>query len=38
MDELESGSRIAVDTGKRDPLDFILWQLAKVGEPAWDSP
>ncbi|MDX8376745.1 MAG: cysteine--tRNA ligase [Mariprofundales bacterium] len=38
IDELESGSRIAVDAGKRDPLDFILWKLAKAGEPSWDSP
>ncbi|MPZ73136.1 MAG: cysteine--tRNA ligase [Nitriliruptorales bacterium] len=23
--------------GKRDPLDFLLWQPAVPGEPAWDS-
>ncbi|MEJ2556793.1 MAG: class I tRNA ligase family protein [Anaerolineae bacterium] len=26
------------DPNKRDPLDFVLWQAAKPGEPAWDSP
>jgi len=38
IDELEAGSRVEVDQGKRDPLDFVLWKLAKPGEPAWDSP
>ena len=26
------------DPGKRDPLDFVLWQAGKPGEPAWRSP
>jgi L-cysteine:1D-myo-inositol 2-amino-2-deoxy-alpha-D-glucopyranoside ligase len=26
------------DPGKRDPLDFVLWQAASPGEPTWDSP
>ncbi|HEY1016368.1 MAG TPA: cysteine--tRNA ligase [Herpetosiphonaceae bacterium] len=26
------------DANKRDPLDFVLWQAAKPGEPTWDSP
>ncbi len=26
------------DPNKRNPLDFILWQKAKAGEPTWDSP
>ncbi|MDX1601387.1 MAG: cysteine--tRNA ligase [Anaerolineales bacterium] len=26
------------DPHKRDPLDFVLWQAQKPGEPAWDSP
>ncbi len=38
IDDLESGSRVEVDEGKRDPLDFVLWKMAKAGEPAWDSP
>jgi L-cysteine:1D-myo-inositol 2-amino-2-deoxy-alpha-D-glucopyranoside ligase len=24
--------------GKRDPLDFLLWQPSAADEPAWDSP
>lgn len=26
------------DPNKKDPLDFVLWQAQKPGEPAWDSP
>ena len=26
------------DPHKQDPLDFVLWQGAAPGEPAWDSP
>ena len=26
------------DPNKRDPLDFVLWQAAKPGEPMWESP
>lgn len=37
LDELRAGERVAVDTAKRDPLDFVLWKAAKVDEPAWDS-
>jgi L-cysteine:1D-myo-inositol 2-amino-2-deoxy-alpha-D-glucopyranoside ligase len=25
------------DPGKRDPLDFVLWQPSAEGEPAWES-
>ena len=38
IDDLESGSRVDVDESKRDPLDFVLWKMAKPDEPAWDSP
>ncbi len=24
--------------GKKDPLDALLWQAARPGEPSWDSP
>ena len=27
-----------LDPNKRDPLDFVLWQKGKKGEPSWDSP
>ncbi len=36
--DLRSGSRVEVDNAKRDPLDFVLWKMAKQGEPSWDSP
>ncbi|CAB4714421.1 unannotated protein [freshwater metagenome] len=36
---LESaGARVDVDSAKRSPVDFVLWKLAKPGEPSWDSP
>ena len=41
IDELNAGERVAVDGGKRDPLDFVLWKAAKPDEPAdaqWPSP
>jgi cysteinyl-tRNA synthetase len=36
--DLRAGARVEVDERKRDPLDFVLWKLAKPGEPAWESP
>lgn len=38
IDDLESGSRVEVDSSKNDPLDFVLWKQSKPGEPAWESP
>lgn len=38
IEQLESGARVEVSEVKRDPLDFVLWKLAKPDEPAWDSP
>jgi cysteinyl-tRNA synthetase len=38
LDELQSGARIEVADVKKNPLDFVLWKLAKPSEPAWDSP
>src|SRR5439155_12146314 len=26
------------DPKKQDPLDFVLWQRSKPGEPSWESP
>ncbi|OGA84602.1 MAG: cysteine--tRNA ligase [Burkholderiales bacterium RIFCSPHIGHO2_01_FULL_63_240] len=34
LDQLRSGERVAVDDGKQDPLDFVLWKSAKPEEPA----
>jgi cysteinyl-tRNA synthetase len=33
LDELRAGERVAVDDGKQDPLDFVLWKAAKPDEP-----
>lgn len=40
LDDLQSGAsnRVEVDDKKEDPFDFVLWKMAKPGEPAWDSP
>ncbi|MFO7784588.1 MAG: cysteine--tRNA ligase [Thermodesulfobacteriota bacterium] len=38
LEDMKAGSRIAVDTKKRHPMDFALWKSAKPGEPTWDSP
>jgi cysteinyl-tRNA synthetase len=38
LEKLRSGSRVAVDLSKKDPLDFVLWKKAKPDEPSWDSP
>lgn len=38
IEDLESGTRIAIGEVKEDPLDFALWKGAKPGEPYWDSP
>jgi cysteinyl-tRNA synthetase len=27
-----------VDQSKKNPFDFVLWKMAKPGEPVWDSP
>jgi len=41
IDELNAGERVAIGSGKRDPLDFVLWKSAKAEEPSdtrWSSP
>ncbi|HET6874822.1 MAG TPA: cysteine--tRNA ligase [Acidimicrobiales bacterium] len=40
IESLRAGARVEVgeEAGKRNPIDFVLWKLAKPGEPAWDSP
>jgi cysteinyl-tRNA synthetase len=38
LTQLVAGARVDVDDAKRDPLDFVLWKLAKPEEPSWDSP
>ena len=38
LEDMQAGSRIAVDEKKRHPMDFVLWKEAKQGEPRWPSP
>ena len=38
IEDLQSGARVDVDDAKRDPLDFVLWKMAKADEPSWSSP
>ncbi|HET9075392.1 MAG TPA: cysteine--tRNA ligase [Acidimicrobiales bacterium] len=40
IDSLRAGARVeaAEEAGKRSPIDFVLWKLAKPGEPSWPSP
>ncbi len=40
LDSLRAGERVAVNDGKEDPLDFVLWKSAKADEPEdakWDG-
>ena len=40
VDDLRAGERVDVNTGKRDPLDFVLWKASKESEPKevkWQS-
>jgi cysteinyl-tRNA synthetase len=41
LEDLRAGERVAVQTDKEDPLDFVLWKSAKAEEPdeaKWASP
>eukprot|EP01037_Dinobryon_pediforme_P006527 gene6527-6596_t len=38
LSEQKAGARVAVDTQKRNPADFVLWKLSNPDEPGWDSP
>jgi cysteinyl-tRNA synthetase len=40
LDSLRAGARVEAseEAGKRSPIDFVLWKLAKPGEPSWPSP
>ncbi|WP_201595991.1 cysteine--tRNA ligase [Psychrobacter fulvigenes] len=38
LDDMQAGSRVDVETDKRNPFDFVLWKAAKPGEPQWASP
>lgn len=38
LEDMQAGSRVEVETDKRNPFDFVLWKAAKPGEPQWASP
>ncbi|MDO9107210.1 MAG: cysteine--tRNA ligase [Methylovulum sp.] len=38
LDDLQAGERVEVDQAKQNPMDFVLWKMAKEHEPAWSSP
>ncbi len=38
LEDMIAGSRIEINTSKRNPYDFVLWKSAKPGEPSWESP
>jgi len=38
LDDLQVGARVEANEAKQDPLDFVLWKMAKPDEPHWDSP
>jgi cysteinyl-tRNA synthetase len=38
LDDLQAGERVDIDRAKQNPLDFVLWKMAKTNEPAWPSP
>ena len=41
LDDLRAGERVDINSGKRDPLDFVLWKSARESEPEsvkWASP
>ncbi|OON34759.1 cysteine--tRNA ligase [Izhakiella australiensis] len=38
LEQLQAGARVEVAEVKRNPMDFVLWKMAKEGEPSWSSP
>ena len=34
----QAGARVAVESHKKNPADFVLWKLSDENEPGWDSP
>ncbi len=38
LEDLEAGARVAVNTAKRDPRDFLLWKRDDKHLMQWDSP
>ncbi len=38
LEALQAGERVGVATDKASSMDFVLWKMAKPGEPSWNSP
>lgn len=38
LDDMRAGERVDINESKRDPMDFVLWKMAKHDEPHWNSP
>ena len=38
LEDMIAGSRIEVETWKRDPVDFVLWKPSDDSVPGWESP
>ncbi len=38
LEDQQAGARVAVDTHKKNPGDFVLWKQSSADEPGWDSP
>tara|TARA_B100000686_G_scaffold332063_1_gene396374 strand:+ start:2513 stop:3892 length:1380 start_codon:yes stop_codon:yes gene_type:complete len=37
-DDLYAGERVAINSYKKNPLDFVLWKAVKLNEPYWEAP
>lgn len=37
LDDLQAGTRVDVESAKKNPFDFVLWKSAKPEEPSWQS-
>jgi len=38
LEDQLAGARVAVESHKRNPADFVLWKLSSPEEPGWESP
>ena len=38
LDEMVAGSRVGVESYKKEESDFVLWKPSKENEPSWKSP
>lgn len=38
LEQLQAGARVEVAEVKKNPMDFVLWKMAKPNEPGWHSP